>query len=76
MASLQVIKPAVVAQADLEALIGISNQIKHLQRMYNNQANDLLERLMAGDAIEPGIHHAEVVTSRAGGRITTALQVY
>ncbi len=76
MASLRVVRPAPVSQQELESLIGIQNQIRHLRRMYDRQCADLLDRLLAGVDVEPGIHQAEAHTEESGPRRVTRLIIY
>jgi hypothetical protein len=49
-----------VTQDELEDLIGLRNQVRHLRRLIDRQSNDILHRLLAGAAVECGTHVAEV----------------
>ena len=68
--------PALVTQEDIEALIGLQNQIRNLQRMYDKQAAALLDLLVAGAEVETGTHTAEVEHIRKRGALITRLNIY
>lgn len=66
----------VITQDEIETLIGLENQIRNLQRMFERQAADVLDRLMAGATVEPGTHTAEIEETREGGEIRTRLRLH
>jgi hypothetical protein len=45
---LSVVSRVIVEQQELESLIGLGNQIMMLQRMYDQTAEPILRRLLAG----------------------------
>lgn len=49
-----------ITQQELEALIGLRNQIHSLSVLFKKQAFELMERFQSGCQIEPGIHTAEL----------------
>lgn len=65
-----------VTQEELEILIGFENQIRQLQRLRSHQRGAIVDRLLAGAAIEPGTHTAEIQTDRTGGDLVTRLVIY
>lgn len=65
-----------VAQADLEMIIGLENQIRSLVRIYNRQTSAILTRLIAGAEIEAGTHTAELEEDTCGPVRATTLRVY
>jgi hypothetical protein len=67
MASVTMIQPAVVAQTDIQALIGVRNQLLAVEKCYRNQAGALLKRLLSGATVEVGPNTAEVEHLVDGG---------
>ena len=66
MAGVRCIYPSTVSQQELETAIGVANQIKTLQKLYNRKAAAILSRLLAGCAVERGTHEVEIEWISAG----------
>ena len=49
-----------VAQADVEIVIGLENQIRALREMRDRKCLEILDRISKGGHLEPGTHSAEV----------------
>jgi hypothetical protein len=75
MLPLQVVNQ-VVQQEELESLIGIGNQIRHLRKLHRKQSVELLKRLLSGAKVEQGIHCAEIEEQYAGGARISRLVLY
>ena len=67
---------AIITQGEIEALIGLQNQIRNLQKKYDRKAGALLDRLMAGVTVEDGTHTAELEHLREGGARITRINIY
>ena len=65
--------PAVVAQRDLDMIIGLDNQIRSLREMRDAQCGALLTRMLAGCPVEPGHHSASLQQSGNGATRTFSL---
>lgn len=60
-----------ITQEEIEAIIGLQNQIMQLDRMMCRRQEDILRRLLAGNPVEAGIHLAEIEQVIEGGSQTT-----
>lgn len=49
-----------VSQEELDALIGVRNQVRRLRKMETRMADDIATRLVDGATVEPGTHIAEL----------------
>ncbi len=51
---------AVIPQSEIDAIVGLENQIRSLQAMRDQRCSELIHRLVRGCAVEPGSHSAEL----------------
>ncbi|MBM3775111.1 MAG: hypothetical protein FJW37_08090 [Acidobacteria bacterium] len=75
MSNLKVISTATVRQQELETLLGLKNQIRHLKGLHKRRSQEILNRLLAGCAVERGPHMAAIEESANGPTRITRLQV-
>lgn len=73
---IRVLEAATVSQDEIRSLIGISNQIRTLGKLYDQRCHEVFERLVRGATVEPGIHVAELEESDEGLIRTTRLVLH
>lgn len=73
--SLQVVNP-IVTQDEIDSLIGIENQIRHLEKIRNKRSREIFDRLIAGAEVEQGIHRAEIEEEDRGKERVRKLLIY
>ena len=54
-------------QEEMDYYIGLNNQLARLTQLHDALASSIIERLLAGAEVEPGTHHASVVTEIVNG---------
>ena len=62
-------------QREIEHLIGLENHIMQLQRIYNEAAADVMDRILNGALVESGTHTAGVRHSNRGRVRTVRLVI-
>jgi len=68
-----VLGSVVVSQDELDALVGIQNQIHRLSKIYDRRCREVFERLLLGASVECGTHIAELEEMDEGPIRTTRL---
>lgn len=67
--------PSIVEQSELRFLVGLQNQIHMLDKLANEQAAEILGRLLGGSEVETGTHVAELERVSNGAAQTVRLVV-
>lgn len=75
MGTLRVVR-SVVTQEDIETVIGLRNQIRHLRKLLRRQLADILLKMLAGARVEQGTHSVELDQKTEGGIQTTRLVIF
>ena len=60
--------PGLIAQQDLEVVVGLDNQIRTLRAMRDEKCGEIVGRILAGSAISPGRNCAELLQEDRGPR--------
>ncbi len=75
MASVRCIARQEILQEEVDVIIGIENQIRTLQRVYNERTASILSRLLAGCAVERGSNQIETEEVGEGPQQLTRLVI-
>ncbi len=72
---LQMVPVAPVTQEELESAIALRNHIQQLKEMYDEQAGELLRRILSGASVDHGTHMTKLLRSQQGPVQTISLEI-
>ena len=64
---------SIVPQAEIEFLLGVENEIRELNRIYDEHAAEVLRLRRAGASVEPGAHTVHIKEIHQGPAVSYRL---